>query len=125
MKNYPAAPVPILAPDRIPKPMITCIFSNQPNSKGWVLVDTGAAVSMVNASSLTPDNHVIVGKRTKVYNGAGGSPLPLSDDLVNIKVFIPRYGYMWIKNAIVKNRKRVFQISFMIAYLPSPNRCHW
>ena len=100
-ENYSKVPVPTLAPDRIPKPLITCIFSKKPNSKGWVLVDTGAAVSMVNACSLTADNHVVVGKRTKVYNGAGGSPLPLGDDLVNVKVFIPKHGYMWVKNAIV------------------------
>ena len=94
-------PVPILAPDRLPKPLITCMFSVKQGSKGWVLVDTGAAVSMVNSSALTSDNHVIVGKRTKIYNGAGGSPLPLSDDLVDVKLFIPKCGFMWIKNAIV------------------------
>ena len=100
-KNYSEAPAPILAPDRIPKPLITCMFSVKQGTKGWVLVDTGAAVSMVNACSLTPDNHVIVGKRTKVYNGAGGSPLPLSDDLVDVKVFIPKCGFLWIRKAIV------------------------
>ena len=100
-ENYSAMPVPILAPDRLPKPLITCMFSVKQGSKGWVLVDTGAAVSMVNSSALTSDNHVIVGKRTKIYNGAGGSPLPLSDDLVDVKLFIPKCGFMWIKNAIV------------------------
>ena len=90
-----------LSPDRIPKPLITGIFCVKTGEKGWVLVDTGAAVSMVNAKALTNYNHVVVGKRTKTYSGAGGSPLPLDDNLVDVKIFIPNHGHMVIKNAIV------------------------
>ena len=95
-----------LSPDRIPKPLITGVFCLKTGEKGWILVDTGAAVSMVNAKALTKHNHVIVGKRTKTYSGAGGSPLPLDDNLVDIKIFIPNHGHMVIKNAIVCHGKK-------------------
>ena len=106
-ENYVLNYSPVkLSPDRIPKPLITGIFCAKSGEKGWILVDTGAAVSMVNAKALTKHNHVVVGKRTKTYSGAGGSPLPLDDNLVDIKIFIPNHGHMVIKNAIVCHGKK-------------------
>ena len=71
-ENCILAPVSTkLSPDRHPKPIITCIFSNKENMRGWILVDTGASVSLINRRALTEDNHVIVSKREKTYFGAG------------------------------------------------------
>ena len=101
------APVsPKLSPDRQPKPIIQCKFSRMTNVKGWILVDTGATVSLINKQSLTADNHQIVGRRHRSYYGAGGSELPLGEFLVDVKVFIESYGELVIKNAIVCEGKK-------------------
>ena len=106
-EKYLLAPVSVrLSPDRHPKPIITCLFSEKENIRGWVLIDTGATVSLINQQALTADNHRIVGRRTRKYFGAGGSELPLGDYLVDVQVFVVDYGVLEVKNAIVcKGRK--------------------
>ena len=69
-------------------------------------MDSGAAVSLVNEHALTADNHIIVGRRTKIYKGAGNEILPLGDNLVDIKVKIPDVGFLTIKNAVVCKGQR-------------------
>ena len=106
-EKYKVAPVSInLSPDRQPKPIIQCKFSNYRNLQGWILVDTGATVSLVNKQSLTADNHVKVSRRLRNYYGAGGSQLPLGDYLVDVKVWIEPHGELVIKNAIVCEGKK-------------------
>ena len=106
-ENYLVAPVSVrLSPDRQPKPIITCMFSQKENIRGWVLIDTGATVSLINQQALTADNHRIVGRRIRKYYGAGGSELPLGDHLVDVRVHVVGCGFMEVKNAIVcKGRK--------------------
>ena len=106
-KNYIADPGPLrLSPDRLPKPIIRCKFSKNSQRTGHILVDSGAAVSLVNEHALTPDNHTVAGKRTKHYKGAGDEPLPLGDYLVNIKVDILNVGQLEIREAVVCKGKK-------------------
>ena len=63
-------------------------------------------MSLVNEHALTADNHKISGKRTKSYRGAGNETLPLGDDLVNIRVYIPNVGNIEILNAVVCKGQR-------------------
>ena len=106
-KNYIEHQSPLrLAPDRLPKPIIRYVFSKNRNRTGHILVDSGAAVSLVNENALTPDNHTVAGKRTKRYKGAGDEPLPLGDYLVNVKVDILNVGQIEIKNAVVCKGKQ-------------------
>ena len=95
------APVYRLTPDRIPKPILRCQFSPKENIPGWLLIDTGAASSMINEKALTPFNHTIAGKRSQKYWGAGGSELPLGENLVNVRVHIEGVGTIEAKNVIV------------------------
>ena len=90
-----------LSPDRIPKPILKCQFSARHNLPGWLLIDTGAASSMINEQALTSTNHTIAGKRKQTYWGAGGTELPLGDNLVNVKVHIEGVGVIEAKNVIV------------------------
>ena len=64
-------------------------------------MDTGAASSMINEQALTPDNHTIAGKRSQTYYGAGGSELPLGENLVNVRLHIQNVGTIEAKNVIV------------------------
>ena len=100
------APVYRLSPDRIPKPILKCKFSQEENISGWLLIDTGAASSMINEQALTPLNHTIAGRRSQTYYGAGGSELPLGENLVNVRLHIDGIGQMEAKNVIVCKGKR-------------------
>ena len=95
------APVYRLSPDRIPKPILKCQFSRNSDLPGWLLIDTGAASSMINEKALTLFNHTIAGKRRQAYYGAGGTELPLGDNLVNVKIHIEGVGTIEAKNVIV------------------------
>ena len=95
------APVYRLTPDRIPKPILKCQFAKEEDIPGWLLIDTGAASSMINEQALTPSNHTIAGKRSQTYYGAGGSELPLGDNLVHVRLHIDGVGEMVAKNVIV------------------------
>ena len=56
---------------------------------------------MINEQALTPSNHTIAGKRKQTYWGAGGTELPLGDNLVNVKIHIEGVGVIEAKNVIV------------------------
>ena len=100
------APVYRLSPDRIPKPILKCQFSKKNDIPGWLLIDTGAASSMINEQALTETNHTIAGKRFQTYYGAGGTELPLGDDLVNVHLHIDGVGDITAKNVIVCKGKK-------------------
>ena len=69
-------------------------------------MDTGAASSMINEQALTASNHTIAGKRIQTYYGAGGSELPLGENLVNVRVHINGVGTIEAKNVIVCKGKK-------------------
>ena len=100
------APVHRLNSNRIPKPILRCQFSSRERLPGWLLIDTGAASSMINEQALTNSNHTIACKRTQTYWGAGGTELPLGDNLVNVSVYIEGIGNIEAKNVIVCKGKK-------------------
>ena len=114
-RSYPSSnPVSIqLRPDRLLKPILSCWFSRSSNKKGYVLIDTGAASSLVNMQALTKDNYRVVGRRTRPYYGAGGSVLPLADFLADVRLEVEGVGVVEIKRAIVCNGNRSNNVVLM------------
>ena len=70
------------------------------------MIDTGAASSMINEQALTGFNHTIAGKRMQAFYGAGGTELPLGENLVNVQVDIDGVGTIEAKNVIVCKGKK-------------------
>ena len=114
-RSYPQKPpvsIP-LRPDRMLKPILKCLFSATERKTGYVLIDTGAASSLVNQHALTKGNYRIVGRRTKPYYGAGGAVLPLADYIVDVKLEVENVGVIEIKQAIVCQGNRSNKVVLM------------
>ena len=72
------------------------------------MIDTGAAVSMINECALDRLNFKITGKRTQKYFGAGNEQLPLGDSLVEVKINVAKCGWITLKDVVVcKGQRKV------------------
>ena len=90
-----------------PKPIFTYTYDSGPNNLGWILIDTGASVSLINESELNKLHFAKTKRRTKTYMGASGSTLNLADYLVDIEINIAGAGNMLLKDVVVcKGTKR-------------------
>ena len=65
------------------------------------MIDTGAAVSMINDCALDSKHFRIVGKRKQAYFGAGNEKLPLSENLVDVDVKVNGCGWITVKDVVV------------------------
>ena len=78
------------------------------------MIDTGAAVSMINECALDRFNFRITGKRTQKYFGAGNEQLPLGDSLVEVKINVVKCGWITLKDVVVcKGKRNVNMIQLM------------
>ena len=73
---------------------------------GWLLIDTGAAVSLINECALSKHNYRVKTKRDQKYSGVSGAPLDLWDHLVDVDIYIRQLGWLTLENVVVcKGRK--------------------
>ena len=95
---------------RIASPSLDCTFRNpkikdQKYSKGRIVLDSGAANSMIHADRLRECQYKVSGPRVKQYKGAGGTILELKDVVVDVVVEIAGRGMFCLKDVLVSEAK--------------------
>ena len=77
------------------------------------MIDTGAAVSMINECALDRKFYKITGKRKQTYFGAGNEKLPLADSLVEVKINVAKCGWITLKDVVVCRGKKATNMILM------------
>ena len=71
-------------------------------------------MSVIHELLLEQCDFEVTGKRQKEYSGAGGSRLPLLDDVVDVKVHVDQIGWVVFRNVLVLRKDTKLQSTMLI-----------
>lgn len=77
-------------------------------------MDSGACLSVVHESLLRQCDFEFTGSRSKEYSGAGGSRLPLLDQVADMKIHVDKLGWMVLRNVLVLRQESRLQTTLLM-----------
>ena len=99
--------------------MFHCTYTKSGNKfqntyVGRITMDSGACLSVVHESLLRQCDFEFTGTRSKEYSGAGGSRLPLLDQVADMKVHVDKIGWIVLRNVLVLQQESRLQTTLLV-----------